>query len=299
MSNRNIDGLRDVALWRTFLAAYRSGSVSAAARMLGLAQSSVTGQLQALESRVGAPLFERHARGIRPTPRADDLASRLSGPLDALATALGSPPPEDAPPVRLGGAGDLLAVLAAPALAPALAGGLRVTMIPGLAADLLEMLNRASLDLVVSAVRPRGRALLSIALFDEEFVLVASPSLGIEPSGDLRPEMVEGVPLLAFAQDVPILRRYWRHVFGIRLERAPAFIAPDLRALVAAAVAGAGVSVLPTYLIARELAEGTLTVLRETDDPPINTLYLVRRPGPVAEGVAAVERALRDAVVAL
>ncbi|WP_407359833.1 LysR family transcriptional regulator [Microbacterium sp. LBN7] len=299
MSDRNSDGLRDVALWRTFLAAYRSGSVSAAARMLGLAQSSVTAQMQALEARIGEPLFDRHARGIRPTPRADDLANRLAGPLDALATALGSPPPADAPPVRLGGAGDLLAVLAAPALASAVAGGLRVTMTPGLAADLLDRIATGSLDLVVSAVRPRGRALPTVALFDEEFVLVASPSLGIEPSVDLRPDALASTPLLAFAPDVPILRRYWRHVFGIRLERAPALVAPDLRALVAAAVAGAGATVLPTYLIAGELAEGRLTVLRETDDPPINTLYLVRRPGPLAEGVAVVERALRDAVADL
>ena len=69
MSDRNSDGLRDLALWRTFLAAHRSGSVSAAARMLGLAQSSVTAQLQTLERHMGEPLFERHARGIRPTFR--------------------------------------------------------------------------------------------------------------------------------------------------------------------------------------------------------------------------------------
>lgn len=267
--------------------------------MLGLAQSSVTAQLHALEARIGEPLFDRHARGIRPTPGADDLANRLAGPLDALATALGSPPPADAPPVRLGGAGDLLAVLAAPALASAVAGGLRVAMTPGLAADLLDRIATGSLDLVVSAVRPRGRAFPTVALFDEEFVLVASPSLGIEPSVDLRPDALASTPLLAFAQDVPILRRYWRHVFGIRLERAPALIAPDLRALVAAAVAGAGVTVLPTYLIAGELADGRLTVLRATDDPPINTLYLVRRPGSLSEGVAVVERALRDVVADL
>ena len=58
-------------------------------------------------------------------------------------------------------------------------------------------------------------------------------------------------------------------------------------------------TVLPTYLIADELADGRLVVLRETDDPPINTLHLVRRPGPLTEGVALVERTLRAAVVGL
>lgn len=291
--------MQDLGLWRTFLAAHRSGSVSAAARVLGLAQSSVTTQLQALEASVGEPLFVRHARGIRPTFRADELAARVSGPLDALADALGSPPAAEQPIVRLAGAAEFLARVAVPALAPAVADGLRVTVSAGLADDLLDDLRVGSLDLVISAVRPRGRSLPSLPLFDEEFALVAAPSLGIAPSPHLKPQSLDAVPLLAYARDVPILRRYWRHTFGIRLEREPALVVADLRALAAAAVAGAGVTVLPTYLIGDELADGRLVVLRETDDPPINTLHLVRRPGPLTDGVAGVERTLRAAVAGL
>ncbi|MEA1263245.1 MULTISPECIES: LysR family transcriptional regulator [unclassified Microbacterium] len=296
MSDRNGDGLRDLALWRTFLAAHRSGSVSAAARTLGVAQSSVTTQLQALERSIGEPLFVRHARGILPTPRADDLAARLSGPLDALALALGSPSPTEAPPMRIGGAAEFVERVLMPALASMIAEGQRITVAAGLAEDLLDQLRAGSLDLVISAVRPKGRALPSAALVDEDFVLVAAPSLGLAPSSALAPGDLDTVPLLAYAHDVPILRRYWRHAFGIRLEREPALIVSDLRALAAAAVAGAGITVLPTYLIAEELADGRLVVLRETDDPPINTLYLVRRPGPLTAAVAEIDRALRAAV---
>lgn len=299
MTDRNADGLRDLGLWRTFLAANRTGSVSAAARTLGLAQSSVTAQLHALEATVGEPLFVRHARGIRPTARAEEFAARLAGPLDAVAEALGTRPAAEQPTVRLGGAAEFLARVAVPALAPAVAEGLRLAVTPGLADDLLDELRVGSLDVVISAVRPRGRSLPSMPLFDEEFALVAAPSAGIVPSSDLRPDALDAVPLLAYARDVPILRRYWRHAFGIRLEREPALTVPDLRALAAAAVAGAGATVLPTYLIADELADRRLVVLRETDDPPINTVHLVRRPGPLAHGVAIIERALRTAVGAL
>jgi DNA-binding transcriptional LysR family regulator len=294
MSDRNSDGLRDLALWRTFLAAHRSGSVSAAARMLGLAQSSVTAQLQTLERHMGEPLFERHARGIRPTPRADDLATRLAGPLDQLALIAGAE--ATASPLRLGGAAEFLERVVMPALAPAIAQGLRLAVTPGLADDLLAQLRTGSLDLVISAVRPRGRGLPASALCDEEFVLVASPSRGIAPSAELSAAELADIPLLAYAHDLPILRRYWRHVFGERLDREPDLVMPDLRALAAAAVAGAGVTVLPTYLIADELADGRLVVLRPTDDPPINTLFLVRRPGPPVAGVDVVDRALRAAV---
>ena len=264
--------------------------------MLGIAQSSVTTQLQALERSMGEPLFIRHARGIVPTPRADDLAARLSGPLDALALAVGSPSPATAPPVRIGGAGEFVERVVMPALAPMIAEGRRITVTTGLADELLEQLGAGSLDLVLSAIRPKGRARPAVALFDEEFALVAAPSLGVSASAELVPSALEGIPLLAYAHDVPILRRYWRHVFGLRLEREPALIVPDLRALAAAAVAGAGFTVLPTYLIAEELADGRLAVLRETDDPPINTLYLVRRPGPLTDVVAEIDRALRLAV---
>lgn len=299
MSYRNSDGLRDVALWRTFLAAHRLGSVSAAARMLGLSQSSVTAHLQTLEQNEGEPLFERHARGIRPTPRADDLAARLSGPFDALAAAVGHDPAHAAPPVRLGGAAEFLDAVAMPALAPLIADGMRVSVTAGLADDLLDRLRSGSLDIVVSSVRPRGRMLPASALYDEEFILVAAPCWGIEPTPALTPAAVASLPLLAYAADLPILRRYWRHAFGIRLQRDAALVIPDLRALAAAAVAGAGVTALPGYLIADELADGRLIALRPTDDPPINTLYAVRRPGALREDVAVIERALRGAVSAL
>lgn len=299
MSDRNFDGLRDVQLWRTFLAAYRHGSVSAAARALGVAQSSVTVHLQALEGIVGAPLFERHARGIRPTPGADELAGRIAGPLDALAEAVGARPDAPAAPVRLGGASEFLAAVGLPAVGPLVADGLLLAVTTGLADDLLDRLRNGELDVVVSAVRPRGRTLPAMPLFDEEFALVASPQRGIRPSAELRASDLDEHPLLAYGHDLPILRRFWRHSFGIRLERKAALVAPDLRALAAAAVAGAGVTVLPTYLIAEELADGRLIELRPSDDPPINTVFLVRRPGPVAPAAALIERALREATTVL
>lgn len=287
--------MHDVALWRAFLAAYRAGSVSGAARILDLAQSTVTAQLQAVERVAGGPLFVRHPRGIRPTPLADEAAARLAGPFDAVAVALGTRPHAEHPPLRLGGAAEFLERIALPALAPHIGDGMRISVIAGLADDLLAELGAGGLDLVISAVRPRGRRLPSSPLADEEFVLVASPALDLDAGSVTDPRSLDNVPMLAYAHDVPILRRYWRHVFHQRLERRPALVAPDLRALTAAAVAGAGFTVLPSYLIREELAARALIALHETDDPPINTLYLVRRPGAPVDAVAAVETALRDA----
>lgn len=299
MKDQISDGLDGLPLWRSFLAVHRSGSVSAAARVLGIAQPTVTGHLQTLERLEGEALFVRTARGMLPTARADRLAARLAEPFDRLAEVLGG---EATSPVehriRIGGAAEFTASVVMPALARAVVGGLRVHVTTGLADDMLDDARAGRLDVVISSVRPRGRSLPAVGLVDEEFALVASPGLDLDPAevAERGPDALRAYPLLAYAQDVPILRRYWRHVFGMRLDREPGLIAPDLRALAAAAVAGAGVTVLPTYLIRAELADGRLRMLVATDDPPINTLFLVRRPGAPAEASRIVEDALRQAV---
>lgn len=90
---------------------------------------------------------------------------------------------------------------------------------------------------------------------------------------------LHGVPLVSYAEDLPIARRYWRHVFGTRLGGQAAITVPDLRGVLAAVVAGAGITVLPRYLCLDELASGALVPLPAPEDPPINTSYLTRRPG--------------------
>jgi len=55
-------------LLRTFQAVYRAGTLTSAARLLGMSQPSVTGQLRALEDTIGQPLFLRRARGVVATP---------------------------------------------------------------------------------------------------------------------------------------------------------------------------------------------------------------------------------------
>ena len=60
-------------LWRSFLAVVQQGSLSAAARELGLAQPSVSRQIQVLEHSLGAALFTRSRHGLNPTPLAQSL----------------------------------------------------------------------------------------------------------------------------------------------------------------------------------------------------------------------------------
>jgi DNA-binding transcriptional LysR family regulator len=268
-------------LLRTFHAVYRSGTVTAGARLLGFSQPGVTAQLRALESQVGQQLFVRGARGVRATEAAHDLARRLDGPLDALADVaadLRRDPAVRGRTLRLGGPADLTTTRVLPALAPTVAAGVTVRTSLGLADELLAGLVASRLDLVVSAVRPRQRGLHAEPLFDEEFVLVAAPGvvdtalLATAPA-----RAVAAVPLLAYAEELPITRRWWRHVLGIAPPRRAAVVVPDLRGVLAMALAGAGAAVLPRYLCTEQLASGELEAVLDGDDPPINTLYLAAR----------------------
>ncbi|WP_432868701.1 LysR family transcriptional regulator [Microbispora rosea] len=270
-------------LLRTFLAVYRAGSFTAAGALLGLSQPTVTSQVRALEEQLDRQLFERLPRGVAATPVADELAAQVAGPLDELAVVAGRgrSGDESSEPVHLGGPAEVLSARVLPALAPLVDQGLRLRVTAGLADDLLEGLRAGRFDLVLSAIRPRGRTVVAVPLMDEEFVLVAAPVWAdrIGPVGCDDPGPLHDAPLVAYAEDVPILRRYWRHVFRTRLTRSPAVVVPDLRGVLSAVVAGAGITVLPRYLCAGELGAGDLVALLDPDDPPINTGFLAQRAG--------------------
>ncbi|MFI6347101.1 LysR substrate-binding domain-containing protein [Streptomyces sp. NPDC050560] len=278
-------------LLRTFLGVYRAGSVTRAAELLGLAQPTVTDRVRALETALGRPLFERVPRGMAPTPAADRLAARVAGPLDSLEDTvradLGAAAGRFARTVHLGGPAEFVCARVLPALAPLVTEGLHLRVTLGLPEELLSGLTGGALDLAVCTVRPRLRGLRVEPLCDEEFVLVgAGDGAAGEPSA---------APLVSYAENLPIVRRYWRTVFGTRPTRAPALVVPDLRGVLAAVAAGAGVSVLPRYLCAAELADGRLRPLLEPALPPLNTLYLAARSGPASPAAAAVWDLLRTA----
>ena len=289
---------------QTFLAVYRAGSVTGGARAAHLSQPTVSQQLRALESHLGRPLFVRRPRGVTPTAAGHELAA-ATGPhlevVDAvLAATRGGAGARPAGLVRLGGPSELLGALVVPALAGALDGRLRLRIHVGLTDPLLELLAAGDLDLVVATTRPRAAGVQFERLYREEFVLVAAPAW----SGRIPPRALQrrgvaalaGVPLVAFAEHLPIVRRYWRDVFGERPRAVAALVAPDLRILLAAVVAGAGLTVLPRYLAEGALAAGQLIQLGAPAEPPHNTIYLAARRGELAAGSALVrELVLRAA----
>ncbi|GHK05933.1 LysR family transcriptional regulator [Streptomyces sp. Y2F8-2] len=283
-------------LLATFLEIYRTGSLSAAAERLGVTQPAITGQLARLEEQLGEQLFIRSRRGVAPTPRAAALAARVSLHVDGLREVLGSAESEPAlrGTVRIGGAAEAMTARVLPAVAPLTGRGLYVHVTLGLAQDLLAELAEGRLDLVVSAVRPPQRSVLAVPLVDEEFVLVGAPAtahtVDAERLRTAPADALAALPLVAYTEELPIVRRYWRSEFGHRPANPVALVVSDLRAVLAAVEAGAGISVLPRYLAEPSLAAGRVVQLHHPQVPPLNTLYLATRRGAPANPALTVVR---------
>jgi DNA-binding transcriptional LysR family regulator len=267
---------------RTFLAIYRLGSFSKAAEHLNLTQPAVSKQMQQLEQRLNHSLFTRLPRGITPTSAGHELARYIGQHLDALESLsdtfkLGNS--SLAGTVYLGGPSEFLGAKVLPALADLHEENIQLRVKLGQPETLLGELQAGSLDMFVSTVRLSRPGLETTALYLEELVLVGNqawakklPTKALATRGL---ELLAKVPLLAYSEELPLIRKFWRKVFGKVPEVNAALVIPDLRAIVQATIAGAGITVMPKYLVEDALANNDLVELLKPAKPPVNQLYLV------------------------
>ena len=138
-------------------------------------------------------------------------------------------------------------------------------------------------DLAITTARPRGGLLTSTTLCDEEHVLIAAPRwAGRLGPGALRHKgsvLLEQLPVVEVHESLPLVARYWAAVFDSRPAASAAVIAPDLRAVLECAAAGAGLAVLPRYLCEGALERGEVVALLDPPIPPLRTYFLVVRTG--------------------
>lgn len=286
-------------LLETFLEVYRANSITSAAAKLGRSQPSVSERLARLEAQLGVALFTRTSRGVAPTPEADVLVARIAEPMGRLREVWTSAPAEAIGTVRIGGASDVIASRVVPALAPLSERGIDLRFTLGLANGLLEMLTVGKLDLVIASTRPAMTGIRYRGLIDEEFVLVGAPSLArtIDAAALAAdpPRALLHLPLIAYDEQLSIVRRYWRSQFGHRPANRASMVVPDLRGILAAVVAGAGISPIPRYLAEPALAGGQIEVLHRPEESPINTLHLaIPAQSPPSAAASAVITRLVD-----
>ncbi|MBN9073670.1 MAG: LysR family transcriptional regulator [Rhizobiales bacterium] len=262
---------------RVFHAAAEAGSFTHAAETLRLSQSAISRQVSALEQDVGVALFHRHARGLVLTEQgellfrtAHDVLMKLENVKSMLTDNKDRP-----------------------------SGVLRVTTTVGLGAGWLTeripefldlypdiqlqlILANEELDLVMRqadcAIRlrqPQQPDLIQRRLFTVHFHLYAAPSyvakFGRPASiGELRNHRV-----VTFGEPVPphLSELNWLEVVGDFEggKRIATLQINDLLSIRRAVQRGAGIAMLPDYLIDKDA--GLVQLLPETEVPSFDTYF--------------------------
>jgi len=157
---------RHVVDWddqRAFLAVLEGGSLSAAARMLGVAQPTVRNRIEALERALETPLFTRSVNGLVPTEQARLLGVHVRDMAlasEAFVRTASAAPGEIAGTVRIS-----VSEFVGAAVLPAMLPGLRQSH-PGLAIEIALSNEAADLpgqeaDIAVRMHRPTQGALIA------------------------------------------------------------------------------------------------------------------------------------------
>lgn len=248
-------------LWRTFDAVMREGSLSGAARALGLTQPTAGRHIAELEATLNTgALFTRSARGLQPTETARALAPHaetMAAAAAALVRTASAPADAAAGVVRISAS----EVVGAEVLPPILAA-LHATH-PGLTLELVltnasSDLLRRDADLAIRMTQPRQQALVArstgrirLGLYaHRDYLARTAPIVG---AGDLARHAIIG-----FDRDAASMRALaeaWPDLPGFALRT------DNQLAQVAAVRAGFGIGVVQDPIARRDPA--LVPVLRD------------------------------------
>jgi LysR family transcriptional regulator, transcriptional activator of nhaA len=266
----------------------REGGLSAATRVLGLTQPTLTRQIQELERSVGGRLFERDRRGVGLTARGRlvfEHCQRIFSAGEALEQALEGSGQVQAPSLLVGidrtvPREVLLQVLDfIQETDPAIALTITSASLP----ELQEALERKRLDLAVCGLDLGSRLpqdFHSRLAGSLPITLVASPALKKELGNYPWPD--RRLPLLARRPSHPVRKDMddFFAIKGVRLDYASEVDDPELiRAL---ALRGKGAASLNAAAVKEDLATGRLVPLLKSPTGVREHIWLVadRAPHP-------------------
>lgn len=204
----------DLNALQAFVAVCETGSMTGAARQLGISQSAVSQAIAAFERDQSVVLFDRESRPPRLSPAGRallDLAGALLEHAQTVSARIGNVANASALPVRLGCV-DSFASTVGPELIRAVSGPARqISLWSGLTPSLSAQLNDRELDLVVcTQTTLKDARIVEAPLFSEAFVaVVAKRWLDEHRDADWR----------ALAPEMPMIRYTARSVIGQQVER--------------------------------------------------------------------------------
>lgn len=177
----------DLNLLTVFDAVLRAGSLSSAARTLGMSQPAASNALARLRDTFDDPLFIRGRQGMTPTARATELGGPVREALAILQEALDTSPSFD--PARsdrtfhlaMGDYGELVLLPALLRHLGEIGDRMRIHTYPDGDADTQGRLRRGAIDFAFGYAMPSDTQLDGCAIGEEEVVVIARaghPAIG-------------------------------------------------------------------------------------------------------------------------
>ncbi|MEL7316403.1 MAG: LysR family transcriptional regulator [Cyanobacteria bacterium J06559_3] len=269
--------------YRSFVEVYRIGTVSKAAEVLHLTQPAVSQHIAALEATLGEPLFQRQPRKMVPTETGKRLYTQVVVAIETLEAIPTKTSHAERPPLmRLGAPTEFFSEYVLQRL-PKTENFLFATRF-GLAQNLIEQLLADEIDCAIATQKISRPELDYQPILEESFWLVGPPNAPSPPEQTAHPShrqtlesWLKSQSWVTYSEDLPIIRRFWRVVFGHRLAINPQVVIPDLRTIREAIAQGLGYSVLPDYLCRDWVANKQLTLILKPEKAVTNQIWLAYR----------------------
>ncbi|CAG5083971.1 Transcriptional regulator, LysR family [Thermobacillus xylanilyticus] len=241
----------DFEWYRSFVSIYRHNSVSEAAKSRFMTQPAMSQHLASLEAEVGEKLFVRMARKMIPTERGKLLYSEAAPLVEALEKVSADLKTASLPGmkwIKIGSAPDFYQEKILPLL-PRF-GTCSISHF-GTAEELVESLEAEKVDLIITSKKFMKPGIEYEELGEEEFVIIAPAHWDVPETRSLAEQdrWLAGQKWIAYGPELPIIRRVWREHFKKRPKLHVPYIVPNLHMILALVGAGAGLSVVPAYLL--------------------------------------------------
>jgi DNA-binding transcriptional LysR family regulator len=240
-------------LYRSFLGVMKEGSLSGAARALGVAQPTVGRHVAALEQALGVPLFTRSQTGLAPTEAAQSLRGHVET-MESTASALERTAASHGDGVRGVVRVSASEVVAVEVLAPVVAKlrerhpALTVELV---ASNRLQDLLRREADIAVRMTQPRQELLVARRIGHVDVGLHAHARYLAQHGKPRNPSELAGHSLIGFDQENAFIRSAMKSAPGLRRDSFSIRTDSDLAQL-ALIRAGAGIGFCQVAIARRE-----------------------------------------------
>jgi len=267
----------NIELYRIFIAIYRVGTISRAAKLCDITQPAASQQLASLEKTLKVKLFERTPRAMVATNEGHELYTKVSDSFDWLDFVSQDfiMQREDEPLLRVGVP---LAFYTQKLIKNVDNLPFRLDFHFDSNEKLHQELIENRLDILISEQVSTSRQIYSKHLKKQDFYLVAHPNVSAPKKGfsswhNLR-GWVQKQNWISYDIELSTIRACFKNQYDLQPNIKPKFILPDMSAMLLMVQSCQSICILPDYLCTEAINEKRIKLLHKFDSISNNMLYL-------------------------